>query len=208
LPLIEHYWLANRLDAARETLAACSKWNIESEWDRGEILAWHRRLNMTLPALDGARVAAPFTAELDGRIDDALAFWRELGAPFDEAMLLLTADTPSEAAINCAIKIAERTGAHAIGRRARAIARELGVRGVKRGAYGAAKGNALGLTARELQMLDLLIAGHSNKEIASKLSRSLRTVEHHISALYGKLGAKSRVDAIRIWSEQLKNNKN
>jgi DNA-binding CsgD family transcriptional regulator len=202
LPLIEHYWLANNLDAARETLAACSKWNVESEWDRGEILVWLRRLQCSLPDLEGVRVAAPFAAELDGRTDEALAYWRKLGSPFDEAFILLTASAPSEADINRAIEIAETTGSHAVGRRARAVARELGVRGVKRGAYSAAKGNALGLTARELQMLDLLLGGQSNKEIASKLSRSLRTVEHHISALYGKLGAKNRAEAIRIWSER------
>lgn len=201
LPLIEHYWLANNLDAARDALAACAKWKLESAWDRGEILTWHRYLNAPIASADGARVAAPFAAELAGRTEEAIAFWRELGSPFDEAFTRIASPSASEADINRAIEIAEQTGAHAIGRRAREIARELGVRGVKRGAYAAAKKNVLGLTARELQMLELLVAGQSNKDIAAKLSRSLRTVEHHISALYGKLGAKNRVEAVQIASK-------
>jgi DNA-binding NarL/FixJ family response regulator len=51
------------------------------------------------------------------------------------------------------------------------------------------------LTARELEVLRLLAAGHSNPEIAAALVLSVKTVERHLANLYAKIGARSRVDA-------------
>ena len=52
------------------------------------------------------------------------------------------------------------------------------------------------LTARELEVLQLLSQGLSNKLIARKLQISEHTVKFHISSLYTKLGASSRTDAV------------
>ncbi len=52
-----------------------------------------------------------------------------------------------------------------------------------------------GLTAREIDVLRLLAAGKTNNEIAKALVLSVRTVERHISNIYGKIGAHSRVQA-------------
>jgi DNA-binding NarL/FixJ family response regulator len=52
------------------------------------------------------------------------------------------------------------------------------------------------LTAREQQVLELLSQGLSNKQIASALAISEHTVKFHVSALYAKLGATSRADAV------------
>jgi putative nucleotidyltransferase with HDIG domain len=52
-----------------------------------------------------------------------------------------------------------------------------------------------GLTARELEVLKLLARGHKNKRIAEELVISPRTVGHHISHIYLKIGASSRVGA-------------
>ncbi|HEV7164069.1 MAG TPA: response regulator transcription factor [Gammaproteobacteria bacterium] len=54
----------------------------------------------------------------------------------------------------------------------------------------------LGISGRELEVLQELAAGHSNKEIASKLKVSPNTVKTHTARLFGKLGAKRRTDAI------------
>ncbi|MGI9252799.1 MAG: response regulator transcription factor, partial [Thermomicrobiales bacterium] len=53
-----------------------------------------------------------------------------------------------------------------------------------------------GLTARELQMLDLLSEGLSNKEIAHRLSISPVTVKRHMGELFRKLGVTARADAV------------
>jgi predicted ATPase/DNA-binding NarL/FixJ family response regulator len=51
------------------------------------------------------------------------------------------------------------------------------------------------LTAREVEVLRLLAAGHSNPEIAAALVLSVKTVERHLANLYAKIGARGRVDA-------------
>ena len=48
------------------------------------------------------------------------------------------------------------------------------------------------LTARQQQVMELLAEGLMNKEIASQLNISRRTVEMHVSHLMAKLGARSR----------------
>jgi ATP/maltotriose-dependent transcriptional regulator MalT len=52
------------------------------------------------------------------------------------------------------------------------------------------------LTAREQEVLRLLAAGLSNKEIAERLVLSEGTIKTHAHNLYGKLGVKSRAQAI------------
>jgi DNA-binding NarL/FixJ family response regulator len=53
-----------------------------------------------------------------------------------------------------------------------------------------------GLTRREAEVLGLLAAGHSNKEIAAQLFLSERTVERHITTLYRKIGTRRRTEAM------------
>lgn len=55
----------------------------------------------------------------------------------------------------------------------------------------------LGISAREVEVLHEIAAGHSNKEIARRLDVSPNTVKTHVARLYGKLGAKRRTDALR-----------
>jgi len=52
------------------------------------------------------------------------------------------------------------------------------------------------LTARELQVLRLVAAGSTNKEIASALGVAVSTLERHLVNLYAKIGARGRADAI------------
>jgi DNA-binding CsgD family transcriptional regulator len=54
----------------------------------------------------------------------------------------------------------------------------------------------LGISARELEVLELLAAGQSNKEIANRLDVSPNTVKWHVAKLYDKLEVKRRTAAI------------
>ena len=56
--------------------------------------------------------------------------------------------------------------------------------------------DALGISARELDVLRLLDAGRSNKEIARQLGISPNTVKTHVTRLYEKLDARRRTDAV------------
>ncbi|MTD43626.1 response regulator [Conexibacter sp. W3-3-2] len=58
---------------------------------------------------------------------------------------------------------------------------------------------AHGLSARELDVLRLLVLGHTNAEIALELSLSRRTVETHRASLHGKLGVSTRAGLVQ-WS--------
>ena len=54
------------------------------------------------------------------------------------------------------------------------------------------------LTAREVQVLELLAEGFSNKGIAARLGISDQTVKFHVASISGKLGAANRTDAVRL----------
>jgi len=58
--------------------------------------------------------------------------------------------------------------------------------------------NQFGITARELEILGLIAAGLSNREIAGRLFVSENTVKTHSSRLFDKLGAKRRTQAVQI----------
>ncbi len=55
---------------------------------------------------------------------------------------------------------------------------------------------SLGLSPRELQVLELVAAGRANKEIARALDVSPNTVKTHLSNLYRKLEAQRRTEAV------------
>ncbi len=59
----------------------------------------------------------------------------------------------------------------------------------------------LGVTRRELQILELIANGMSNREIAEKLFVSENTVKTHSSRLFDKLSAKRRTQAVQIGKE-------
>ena len=54
------------------------------------------------------------------------------------------------------------------------------------------------LTAREMQVLQMLAQGLANKQIALALEISEHTVKFHVSSIYTKLNASSRTEAVRI----------
>jgi len=53
------------------------------------------------------------------------------------------------------------------------------------------------LTPREREVLDLLADGVGNREIAQTLGISEHTVKFHLGAIFGKLGASTRTEAVR-----------
>ena len=58
------------------------------------------------------------------------------------------------------------------------------------------------LTERELEVLQLLALGESNKVIARRLSLSANTVNFHIKNIYGKLDVHTRAQAVRVAGER------
>lgn len=56
---------------------------------------------------------------------------------------------------------------------------------------------SLGISGRELEVLELLAEGHSNKEMADRLHVSPHTIKTHLGHLYGKLEVSRRTQAIQ-----------
>jgi DNA-binding NarL/FixJ family response regulator len=52
------------------------------------------------------------------------------------------------------------------------------------------------LTPRELEVLEVLAEGLSNRAIAARLQISEHTVKFHVASIFAKLGAENRTDAV------------
>jgi DNA-binding CsgD family transcriptional regulator len=76
--------------------------------------------------------------------------------------------------------------------------RGLGVRRLPRRPHISTLDNPGHLTARELEVVSLLVADLSNADIAARLHISARTAAHHVSAIMAKLDASTRHAAARI----------
>jgi ATP/maltotriose-dependent transcriptional regulator MalT len=57
---------------------------------------------------------------------------------------------------------------------------------------------SLGITPRELEILELIAEGLSNREIAARVSVSENTVKTHSSRVFDKLGARRRTQAVQL----------
>lgn len=91
-------------------------------------------------------------------------------------------------------------GATLTGRPERIIVREVPIAAstpAEEFAVDVARRDALGVTKRELEILGLMAAGLSNREIAERIFVSENTVKTHCSRLFEKLGARRRTQAIR-----------
>ncbi|WP_374580325.1 AAA family ATPase [Pseudoduganella sp.] len=211
LGLAETAWVAGDLAACRATLAALAQHDVAGVnlWERGELALWQQRAGLPLlAAAQGAALPPPIAAELAGDGQAASALWLELGLPFEAGLALLrVGGQEAGAAALRAVALFEQIGARSAAARARALACNLGqgagLPKARRGPYQAARSHPAGLTRREAQILDLLLAGQSNAAIARQLVRSPRTVEHHVSALLEKLGASNRCELMRRMQQKI-----
>ena len=212
LGLAESAWLrgdhAACIATVKQALEVCP--NL-SAWDRGELLCWVHRSGGSVDTTDAdASLASPCRAEIEGDLDTAASEWQALAMPRHQAHVLMLDATSAAAAaeapagLSAAITIFDRIGAVACAQFGRRLARKLaseGVRGIKTGPRAAARSNRFGLTPKELQIASHLAHGRSNQDIASRVSRSERTIEHHVSTVLGKLGARRRSDVVVILDE-------
>ncbi|HEX6947776.1 MAG TPA: AAA family ATPase [Acidimicrobiia bacterium] len=192
--LAEHHWLADRPEAAIGDLEFTYRraLDTDSQWARGEVGFWMWRLGRIQEPPDGA--AEPFALQMSGDWEGSAAAWREIGCPYEVATAL--ADGPPEAKLE-ALDILDRLGARPLGDRIRNELRSQGVDHLPPRPSDRTLANPAGLTDRQLEVLRLIAEGLGNDEIASMLYISKKTVEHHVSAIYTKLGVATRVEAAR-----------
>ena len=70
--------------------------------------------------------------------------------------------------------------------------RRLAIRSIPAGPRTATRKHPFGLTRREREVLELICARHTNAEITQKLFISVKSVDHHVSAVLAKLDAPTR----------------
>jgi len=189
----ESAWLAR--DLARVRREAGAVFELANEqghpWLAGELAYWLSRSGDVERA--PATCAEPFALQIAGQWREAAAAWERIDCPYEQARSLADGD---EAAQREALVIFDRLGASPMADRLRQRMRAAGVRAVPRGPRASTRGNSAGLTAREVQVLALVANGWQNARIAARLSRSPRTVEHHLAGILAKLDACSRNEAV------------
>jgi DNA-binding CsgD family transcriptional regulator len=143
---------------------------------------------------DVSELSGPFGQEVSGDWRSAAAEWTRRGCPYDAAIARLGGDIT---AVESALATFRRLGAKAAARRARQRLTEL--RGpiprTPRTSRADIRADPDGLSRREREVLTLIAAGHSDADIATKLSISRKTVGHHVESILTKLGAENRTQA-------------
>ncbi|WP_027860886.1 AAA family ATPase [Marmoricola sp. URHB0036] len=158
-------------------------------WRRGLVAVWLRRLGQPV-ALDIDDLPEPARLSLQGDHEAAARAWESLLCPWEAALARYDAGT--EESLREALAGFETLGADAAARLCRRGLRRLGVRSVPVGARATTREHPAGLTPRESEVLELLVEGLRNDEIAGRLVISVKTVDHHVSAVLAKLGVGSR----------------
>jgi DNA-binding NarL/FixJ family response regulator len=122
------------------------------------------------------------------------AIWEALGCSYQQALVLFEG---REIQKRKAISIVQNLNANAVYQKMKFEMRASGIKRIPRGILKSTQSNPSLLTTREIDVLHLLKEGLQNKEIASKLFISAKTVEHHISSILFKLDVNSRSKAVR-----------
>jgi DNA-binding CsgD family transcriptional regulator/tetratricopeptide (TPR) repeat protein len=164
----------------------------DDPWIHGELTAWLQRLGYEVDM--DRKLVPPFSLEVAGQHTEAAAAWHELGCPFEEAMALTWTGDPDS--MRHALELLTELGARPAAAKVRRLLEEQGIRvPAQRGPRATTAAHPAGLTAREVEVLDLLQEGLTNAEIAKRLFLSPRTVDHHVSSILGKLGVDNRAEA-------------
>jgi DNA-binding CsgD family transcriptional regulator len=189
----ETAWLTGRTDeVGPETdVALRLAQSRAAPWILGELalVRWRAGIDDGL----SGRLPEPFGSQLAGRWSEAASMWAELDRPYESALALAEGDTEAQRrALNALNEMGAVPAAAIVARRLR----DHGVRGIPRGPRATTKASPAGLTEREAEVLAFVAEGLQNAEIAHQLVLSRRTVDHHVSAILRKLGARTRGEAV------------
>jgi DNA-binding CsgD family transcriptional regulator len=188
-------WLSGEHElAAQEALAGYEFARGSADpWMLGSLAIWLVRL--AAPHSSPGEVPGPFALETAGDPAGAATAWARVGRHYDAALAWL--GSTNEAGLRQALATFDGLGAQAAASAARRRMRELGIKAIPRGPRRATRAAPAGLTAREREVLALLLEGLPDREISRRLFISERTVHHHVSAVLAKIGVSSRTAAAR-----------
>jgi DNA-binding NarL/FixJ family response regulator len=139
-----------------------------------------------------AAIAGPFRMMIDGAWADAAAEWARRGGRYLQIEALAAGD---EGAAAEALQVLDELAATRAGDNLRRELRRRGFSRVPRGPRPTTMSHVAGLTPCQAEILTMVGEGMSNAEIATRLVVSVRTVDHHVSAVLTKLGVSNRREA-------------
>ena len=192
----EAAWLAGRPDDIPGLVADTFELavRLDQTWPIGELGFWLWRAGELRDAPEAA--AEPFALQIAGHWREAAEAWEQIGCPYEVAVALADGDDADE--LRRALKILGDLGAAPMADLVAARLRGLGVHDLPRRPSRATVDNPANLTARQLDVLEQLIEGRTNAEIAAALHISPKTVGHHVSAILDKLEVADRREAARL----------
>lgn len=161
---------------------------------KGEALRYLQRVGEDVESEDGCFPA--FAAAISGDHVGAIDLWSHAGNQFEQALECL--DSPEESVVFSGLRRLDDLGATATAARYRRILRDRGITGIPRGPRRSTQQVAAPLTARQLEMLEMVSRGLTSPEIAEELFISRRTVDNHIAAVLERLGVDSRSQAVKL----------
>ena len=193
----EAHWLAGDLSSARADLAAAvSSFEEALPAPAARIAVWCRRLGLDVPEVKSLPDGDPHGLLLRGDWSAATAIWDAAGMPYEAALACYDSGEPN--GLTHAVRRFDELGAAAAVDATRREMRRLGLRTSAIGKRTQTRAHPLGLTRREADVLDGIVAGRTNAEIAKSLVLSARTVDHHVSSLLAKLCVSSRGEAAQV----------
>ncbi len=190
---LEWEWLHGRPLISGEELKQATELvqKVENEVLNSEFYFWllkTRGLEAKVPAL-----YQPYRLLKGGEVRKAAQFWEKKTCAYDQALALFEGEEEDK---KRALGLMQQLGAVAVYECMKMSMRASGIKKIPRGIRESTRSNAAKLTKRELDVLQQLKQGNQNKEIASILFISAKTVDHHISAILSKLHASTRSKAV------------
>ncbi len=189
----EHAWLDGDVTAVAALVGEAYELAVSraDPWPRAELAHWMRRAGEHVPV--HADDPEPYARAAAGDHLGAATAWARIGFPYERADAL--SDAAGEPARLEALAVFDRLGAVRSAAHLRRRLRAAGVRRIPRGPRGASRAAPAGLTPRETEVLELIVEGATNTEIARALVIAPKTVDHHVSSVLSKLNVSSRREA-------------
>jgi DNA-binding CsgD family transcriptional regulator/tetratricopeptide (TPR) repeat protein len=189
----EAAWLTGRPESIDDETAPVLRDCVDlgATWWAGEIAWWRRTLG--IDEYPPPSTAEPWRHMLDGHIPAAAAAWQRIGCPYEHAIAAASGE-PEE--MLGALETLDKLGARAAVAHVQRRLRSAGTT-PRRGPRRTTRANPAGLTTREIEVLQLLAADKSDREIAEALVVSIKTASHHVSAILNKLSVSNRRAAVR-----------
>lgn len=185
----EAAWLAGNPEQASAEARAAYDLALSKQhaWFTGELALWRWRGGDRFQA--PGWLARPFRLQIAGEWQAAADAWEKLGCAYEQASALADGDTAAQMkAFKLFEKLAARPAMEALLHKLH----EAGAVELPRKPRASTLDNPFGLTDRQVEILALLTKGLSNAEIASQLHISVKTADHHVSAVLARLDVHTR----------------